>query len=253
MADQKVLIGVIGGSELYHLDNLTFMYCTLIAFLARYGTGHTITPSHVPACANIAALNSIGVHAIIAFSTVSSLHEEICPGDFTLPSQIIDCTKGIRPSTYFNGSIIVHAMFGDPFSGKFVVWLEERTIVCMEGLQFSMMTESVMYRLLGGDLINMSVLPRARLAREAELSYTLIATATDYNSWCPASSVTATKVFKTLKATADTLCLAAATVFGDLYKAISGAFILLFVCRAVCSSLSLLSTLLNFSFPTCHS
>ncbi|KAF8991414.1 nucleoside phosphorylase domain-containing protein [Cyathus striatus] len=263
MADQKVLIGVIGGSGLYHLDNLTFVKHvnpetpwgfpsspitiaslpsgTLVAFLARHGTGHTIMPSHVPAQANIAALKSIGVRAIIAFSTVGSLREEIRPGDFALPSQIIDRTKGIRPSTYFDGSIVAYAMFGDPFGGKFVAWLEERvkraldsegrgvqlhtgkTIVCMEGPQFSTRAESGMYRLLGGDLINMSVLPEAKLAREAELSYALIATATDYDSWHPASfSVTAAEVFKTLKANADTSRLVAATVLDDLHKAITG-------------------------------
>ncbi|KAF8987118.1 nucleoside phosphorylase domain-containing protein [Cyathus striatus] len=132
--------------------------------------GHTVTPSHVPARANIAALKSIGVRAIIAFSAVGSLHYCV-----------------------------------------------------MEGPQFSTRAESGMYRLLGGDLINMSVLPEAKLAREIESSYALIATATDYDSWCPASSsVTAAEVFKTLKANADTSRLVAATVLDDLHKAITG-------------------------------
>ncbi|TFK33719.1 nucleoside phosphorylase domain-containing protein [Crucibulum laeve] len=264
MADEKVLIGIIGGSGLYHIDNLTFVKHvnpetpwgfpsspitiattpsgTHVAFLARHGQGHTILPSAVPARANIAALKSLGVRTIIAFSAVGSLREEISPGSFALPSQIIDRTKGVRPASFFEGtSIVAHAMFGDPFSGKLVNWLEGKvkkaleaegrgvqlftgkTIVCMEGPQFSTRAESIMYRQWGGDLINMSVLPEAKLAREAELSYALIATATDYDSWRPQSeAVTAAEVFKTLKANADTSRLVAATIIEDLHAAITG-------------------------------
>ncbi|PBL01663.1 Methylthioadenosine phosphorylase [Armillaria gallica] len=260
---ENVLIGVIGGSGLYNLDNLTFVkhvnpetpwgfpsspisICSLpsgihVAFLARHGTGHTISPSAVPARANIAALKSLGVRAIVAFSAVGSLREEISPGSFALPTQIIDRTKGIRPVSFFEGtSIVAHASFGDPFSGKLVSWLEERVrkaldqegrganlftdkcIVCMEGPQFSTRAESIMYRQWGGDLINMSVLPEAKLAREAELSYALIATATDYDAWRPHSdTVTAAEVFKTLKANADTSRLVAATVLDELHAAVS--------------------------------
>jgi len=150
-------------------------------------------------------------------------------------------------------------MFGDPFSNKFVAWLEERVrkalekegrgvqlftdkcIVCMEGPQFSTRAESKMYRQWGGDLINMSVLPEAKLAREAELryvdlslsflsrkftsprSYALIATATDYDSWRPQSeAVTAHEVFKTLKANADTSRFVAATILEELQEAVTG-------------------------------
>ncbi|KAF9040831.1 nucleoside phosphorylase domain-containing protein [Panaeolus papilionaceus] len=264
MSDDKVLIGVIGGSGLYHLDNLTFVkhvnpetpwgfpsspisISTLpsgaqIAFVARHGTGHTIHPSSVPARANIAALKSLGVRVVVAFSAVGSLREEIAPGSFALPTQIIDRTKGVRPASFFEGTTIVaHAMFGDPFSNKLVKWLEGRVrdvlekegrgvqlfadkcIVCMEGPQFSTRAESVMYRQWGGDLINMSVLPEAKLAREAELSYALIATATDYDSWRPQSeAVTAAEVFKTLKANADTSRLVAATILEELQKIVSG-------------------------------
>lgn len=166
---------------------------TQIAFLARHGTGHTIHPSSVPARANIAALKSLGVRAILAFSAVGSLREEIAPGSFVLPSQIIDRTKGVRPASFFEGTTIVaHAAFGDPFSRGLVKWLEERVgkvleeegrgvklftdkcIVCMEGPQFSTRAESVMYRQWGGDLINMSVLPEAKLAREAEIRYDFV-------------------------------------------------------------------------------
>ena len=161
---------------------------TQVAFLARHGVGHSINPSAVPARANIAALKSLGVRAILAFSAVGSLREEVRPGDFAIPSQIIDRTKGVRPASFFEGtSIVAHAAFGDPFSLKLTKWLEgrvkavletsgngaqlhtDKTIVCMEGPQFSTRAESKMYRAWGGDLINMSVLPESKLAREAEL------------------------------------------------------------------------------------
>ncbi len=168
---------------------------TKVAFLARHGVGHTIPPSSVPSRANIAALKSLGVRAILAFSAVGSLREELAPGDFVLPDQIIDRTKGVRPASFFDDTTIVaHAAFGDPFAQKLLKWLESRvrkvvedsgeanaprgtkpklhtgkTVVCMEGPQFSTRAESKMYRLWGGDIINMSVLPEAKLAREAEL------------------------------------------------------------------------------------
>ena len=142
----------------------------------------------MPSRANIAALKSLGVRLIVAFSAVGSLREEVRPGDFVLPTQIIDRTKGVRPASFFEGtSVVAHAMFGEPFSLKLVRWLEQRVqrvlaaedsgaklhtdkcIVCMEGPQFSTRAESKMYRAWGGDLINMSVLPEAKLAREAEL------------------------------------------------------------------------------------
>ncbi|KAF8972080.1 nucleoside phosphorylase domain-containing protein [Flammula alnicola] len=250
MSEEKVLIGIIGGSGLYHIDNLTFVKTvnpetpwgfpsspitiaslpsgTRVAFLTRHGVGHFINPSAVPARANIAALKSLGVRAIIAFSAVGSLREEISPGSFVLPNQIIDRTKGIRPASFFQDTTIVtHAMFGDPFSNKFVKWLESRVQKALElgGGDRKLFTEKCiqMYRQWGGDLINMSVLPEAKLAREAELSYALIATATDYDSWRPQSdAVTAHDVFKTLKENADTSRLVAATILDDLQAAITG-------------------------------
>lgn len=199
--------------------------------------------------------------AILAFSAVGSLREEIAPGHFILPSQIIDRTKGVRPVSFFEGtSIVAHATFGDPFSIKLVAWLESRvrrvleeegkgvklhtdkTIICMEGPQFSTRAESVMYRSWGADLINMSVLPEAKLAREAELGYgypvisivllpltlpslvryALVATATDYDSWRPnTEAVTAADVFKTLRSNADTSRHVAAKILEDLHDAAS--------------------------------
>lgn len=208
----------------------------LIAFLARHGKHHTIAPSAVPARANIAALKSLGCKLILAFSAVGSLREEIAPGDFVLPSQIIDRTKGVRPASFFEGTgVVAHAAFGDPFSLKLAEWLESKvravveaegvkvklhtgkTIVCMEGPQFSTRAESIMYRAWGGDIINMSVLPEAKLAREAELGYALIATSTDYDSWRVASEpVTAAEVFKTLKGNADLSKKVASQIIGTL-------------------------------------
>lgn len=153
--------------------------------MARHGKEHSINPSAVPARANIAALKHIGVQAIVAFSAVGSLREEIKPGDFIIPSQIIDRTKGIRPASFFQDTgVVAHAMFGDPFDNQLIALLTplvkevlgedvglhtNKTAVCMEGPQFSTRAESLMYRAWGGDIINMSVLPEAKLAREAEI------------------------------------------------------------------------------------
>ncbi|KAF8548512.1 Methylthioadenosine phosphorylase [Imleria badia] len=264
MASENVLIGVIGGSGLYHLDNLTTIktvnpetpwgypsspitICALpsgtrVAFVARHGKHHNIAPSAVPSRANIAALKHLGVRAILAFSAVGSLREEIAPGHFALPTQIIDRTKGVRPASFFEGSsIVAHAAFGEPFSVRLVRWLEgavtrtletegrgvvlhrDKCIVCMEGPQFSTRAESMMYRAWGGDLINMSVLPEAKLAREVELGYALIATATDYDSWRPHSEVvTASQVIQTLQANANTSRHVAAAILEDLHVAAQG-------------------------------
>ncbi|KAK9447805.1 nucleoside phosphorylase domain-containing protein [Limtongia smithiae] len=223
---EPVLLGVIGGTGLYHLDSLTpVARLTIstpwghpsspitisrtatgfpIAFLARHGVNHQFNPSEVPARANIAALKSIGVMAIIAFSAVGSLQEHIRPRDFVLPTQIIDRTKGIRPSTFFEGGMVGHVGFGDPFDEKLATViakaapvLETRgvklhtkqsvgtdlTLVCMEGPAFSTRAESHMYRSFGASVINMSAIPEAKLAKEAEISYQMICMSTDYDAW----------------------------------------------------------------------
>lgn len=156
-----------------------------------------------------------------------------------LPNQIIDRTKGVRPASFFEDtSVVAHAQFGDPFSNRLLAFVEghlrkaleavnagvqlhtDKTIVCMEGPQFSTRAESKMYRAWGGDLINMSVLPEAKLAREAELSYALIATATDYDSWRESSEpVTAAEVFKTLQTNADTSKKVTELIVADLHEA----------------------------------
>ncbi|ORY87683.1 5'-methylthioadenosine phosphorylase [Protomyces lactucae-debilis] len=175
-----------------------------VAFLARHGVGHRYTPSEVPARANIAALKSLGVKAILAFSAVGSLQAHIKPEDFVVATQIIDRTKGIRPSTFFAEGVVGHCAFGDPFDLALTQLVAEctdalegdgvklhtrgtegqdLTIVCMEGPQFSTRAESNLYRSWGGSVINMSVLPEAKLAREAEIAYSMICMATDYDCW----------------------------------------------------------------------
>ncbi|RMG66518.1 MAG: S-methyl-5'-thioadenosine phosphorylase [Bacteroidetes bacterium] len=210
-------IGVIGGSGLYDLDGLEKIDEKVIetpyglpsdailigryadkelAFLPRHGRGHFLPPHQVPSRANMAALKMLGVEQIIAFSAVGSLREELPPRDFILPSQIIDRTKGIRPFTFFEDGIVVHTTFGDPFSEHLadIIWSERRaisdatmhrnkTLVCMEGPIFSTRAESLMYRQLGGDIINMSVLPEAKLAAELEMDYQMVCMSTDYDSW----------------------------------------------------------------------
>jgi 5'-methylthioadenosine phosphorylase len=171
----------------------------------------------------VSALKHIGVRCIIAFTAVGSLREEIAPKDFVVPSQIIDRTKGVRRATFFGegnqAGVVAHATFGDPFYENvrpLVVKIVketlaklapdakvhgDKTLVAMEGPQFSTRAESLMYRGFGGDIINMSALPEAKLAREAELSYVIIATSTDYDAWRPSEgAVDVAEVMKSLHA-----------------------------------------------------
>ena len=225
-------LGIIGGTGLYKLDCLepiailprmetpwgqTSSPITVsrvksdetehfhVAFIARHGVNHEFPPTRVPFRANIAALKHLSTKAILSFSAVGSLQQEIKPRDFVLPQQIIDRTKGIRESSYFNDEGLVgHVMFGEPFSKSFADYIyqfqgvlenpdssepcllhynKELTVVCMEGPQFSTRAESKMYRLLGGDVINMSVIPEAKLARECEIPYQMVCMSTDYDAW----------------------------------------------------------------------
>lgn len=228
-----------------------------IAFLARHGPHHDLLPSDVPARANIAALKKLGVKAIIAFSAVGSLQPEIRPRDFVVPTQIIDRTKGIRPATFFEKGFVAHAMFGEPFDltlNKIIADAipadgfleafdsntvprlhtkahtnngEDLTVVCMEGPQFSTRAESRIYRSWGGSVINMSVLPEAKLAREAEIAYQMICMSTDYDSWNESEEpVTVETVVGNLKAnSANALKVAGKlidVVSEDLYSGKSG-------------------------------
>ncbi|EMG45346.1 MEU1 S-methyl-5'-thioadenosine phosphorylase [Candida maltosa Xu316] len=262
--DGEVTLAIIGGTGLYDLPNLhPVARLTVstpwgfpsgpitisktesgfpVAFLARHGQHHDLLPSDVPSRANIAALKKLGVKAIIAFSAVGSLQQEIKPRDFVLPTQIIDRTKGIRPSTFFEKGFVAHAMFGEPFDLKLNKLIadaipsegflegeapilhtkektnkgEDLTIICMEGPQFSTRAESKLYRTWGGSVINMSVLPEAKLAREAEIAYQMICMSTDYDSWNESEEpVTVETVVGNLKANSANACKLAARLIDE--------------------------------------
>ncbi|KAL2208160.1 S-methyl-5'-thioadenosine phosphorylase [Sarocladium strictum] len=217
--DKTVHIAIIGGTGLGALEGFTPVAQvtpttpwgkpaspisilshnnTYVAFLARHGLYHEYAPHEVPNRANIAALRSLGVRCCIAFTAVGSLREEIKPMDFVIPDQVIDRTKGVRPFTFFEGGVVGHVGFADPFDkglaevvkrcaesleGEGVVLHDKGTVICMEGPQFSTRAESHMYRSWGGSVINMSALPEAKLAREAEFAYQSICMATDYDCW----------------------------------------------------------------------
>jgi 5'-methylthioadenosine phosphorylase len=208
-------VAIIGGSGLYQIEGLTVVDEALpetpwgkpsdtitivesdgirVAFLPRHGRGHYVLPTEVNGRANIAALKMIGVREIVAFSAVGSLKEEIAPRDFILPSQIIDRTMG-RESTFLGGGVVGHVGFADPFCDRLQSVIApqiikmglklhtDETLVCMEGPAFSTRAESNLYRSWGAGIINMSVLPEAKLAREAEMCYAMICMSTDYDCW----------------------------------------------------------------------
>ena len=212
---QKATVGVIGGSALYSINGARVLDEVMIetpwgkpsdtisivdvdghvaAFLPRHGRGHVYLPGEINYRANIAAMKMIGVKEIIAFSAVGSLKEDIRPRDFVIPDQIIDRTKG-RPSSFYGDGIAAHIGFGDPFCGRLREIIEKvagemnlrchtgETLICMEGPAFSTRAESFLYRSWGAGLINMSTLPEAKLAREAEMCYGLICMSTDYDCW----------------------------------------------------------------------
>jgi 5'-methylthioadenosine phosphorylase len=175
-----ITLGVIGGRE--------------VAFLPRHGAGHRFSPSEINARANIFAFKKLGVNRIISVSAVGSLKEEIKPLDIVFPDQIFDRTK-LRASTFFSNGIVAHVSFADPFCQELSKLLFEiatkkkfrahnkGTYVCIEGPQFSTRAESKVYRQLGFDIVGMTALPEAKLAREAEICYAMIATVTDYDVW----------------------------------------------------------------------
>ncbi|MEK7847570.1 MAG: S-methyl-5'-thioadenosine phosphorylase, partial [Chloroflexota bacterium] len=170
-----------------------------VAFLPRHGKGHRISPTEVPARANIWALKSLGVEQVIAISAVGSLKEEVCPLDLMVPDQLIDRTRS-RINSFFEGGrpatgVVVHAPFADPFCPQLnrVVYRAAREVaprvhrggalVVIEGPQFSTRAESHLYRSWGASIIGMTALPEARLAREAEICYATLACVTDYDCW----------------------------------------------------------------------
>ena len=164
-----------------------------VAFLPRHGRGHRITPTEIPARANIYALKSLGVRMVVSVSAVGSLKEEIAPLDLVIPDQIIDRTR-LRQSTFFGDGLVAHVGFADPFCPELREAALEAvpeglkahdggTYVVMEGPQFSTRAESALYRSWGASVIGMTALPEAKLAREAEMCYLTLAFATDYDVW----------------------------------------------------------------------
>ncbi len=165
-----------------------------IAFLARHGAGHRYNPSVVPYAANIFALKKLGVTTLIASAAVGSLRQEIVPGHLVLVDQFIDKTYR-RQNTFFDSLGAVHCEFAHPccrrLREKLMLAAEQAdavthadgTYVCMEGPQFSTRAESLMHRAWGGDLIGMTAMPEAKLAREAQMCYALVALASDYDCW----------------------------------------------------------------------
>lgn len=167
-----------------------------VAFLNRHGPGHRFGPSDVPFAANIFALKQLGARAVIASGAVGSLREEIAPGDLVVVDQVIDKTFR-RMGTFFGGYGAVHCEMADPMCDRLRTILldvagasgvrihPQGTYVCMEGPQFSTRAESKMHRIWGGDLIGMTAMPEAKLAREAQMCYALVALASDYDCWRP--------------------------------------------------------------------
>lgn len=165
-----------------------------VAFLPRHGKGHRISPTQLNSRANILALKKLGVKKIISASAVGSLKLELKPLDIVIPDQIFDRTR-MRASTFFEDGIVAHTGFADPFcieTSSLLFDTTEKlghtvhrggTYVCMEGPQFSTRAESRVYKNLGFDIIGMTALPEAKLAREAEICYSMIATVTDYDVW----------------------------------------------------------------------
>jgi 5'-methylthioadenosine phosphorylase len=165
-----------------------------VAFLPRHGVGHRLLPSEIPARANIHALKQLGVELIISVSAVGSLREEIEPLHMVVPDQLIDRTRG-RESTFFGEGVVVHIGFADPFCPALRDTLSECTreagatvhdngaLVVIEGPAFSTRAESNLYRGWGASIIGMTALPEAKLAREAEICYGILACSTDYDVW----------------------------------------------------------------------
>jgi 5'-methylthioadenosine phosphorylase len=230
-------IGIIGGSGLYKMEGMTEvremkistpfgepsdaiilgnLEGTKVAFLPRHGKGHRISPSELPVKANIYALKSLGVERIISVNTVGSFKEEIKPLDLVIPDQLIDCTRG-RDSTFFTNGIVGHIAFAEPFCPVLSQALFEAATkagarvhqggiyLAMEGPQFSTKAESQLYRSWGADIVGMTALPEAKLAREAEICYATLAVVTDYDCWHPNyASVTAEMILANLRKGVDT-------------------------------------------------
>src|SRR6187200_565909 len=216
---EQVNIGIIGGSGLYQMPELqnlreltietpfgspsdAFIIGELegvtVAFLPRHGRGHKLTPSELPFRANIYAMKLLGVEYILSVSAVGSLQEQYAPTDFVIPDQFFDRTRGrVKESTFFGEGIVGHVALAHPVCNELGDILEEScksvgvtthrggTYLCMEGPAFSTKAESNVYRQWGMDVIGMTNLQEAKLAREAEICYVTLALVTDYDCWHP--------------------------------------------------------------------
>jgi 5'-methylthioadenosine phosphorylase len=236
MSQAQARIGVIGGTGLYNIEGITdvkevypntpfgkpsdaIMMGKLggvgIAFLPRHGKGHRISPTEVPSRANIYALKSLGVEFIISSNSCGSFKEELKPGHLLIPDQIIDRTRG-RISTFFSGGIVAHIAFADPFCPVLsdIVYQAAKeseatvhrggTFIAMEGPAFSTRAEARLYKAWGADVLGMTVLPEAKLAREAEICYASIACITDYDSWRESSeAVSVATILATMRNNID--------------------------------------------------
>jgi len=180
------------------------------AFLPRHGRGHTLAPSEINQRANIWALKSLGVERILAFAAVGSLHLELPPCTFVIPDQLVDRTKN-RVGTFFGNGIVAHVAMEPPFApaqsravleAAHTLGIDARmggTYVCIDGPGFSTRAESEFHRAQGWSLVGMTACPEAKLAREAELSYCLVAMVTDYDSWKHGEEVTSELVVTTMR------------------------------------------------------
>ena len=212
--DSPALTGIIGGSGLYGLDLDNVREVTVstpfgdpsgpvtigellgapVAFLARHGKGHHISPTEVPSKANIYAFKQLGVERIISVSAVGSLKQEIAPLDMVVPDQLIDRTR-LRENTFFGNGLVAHIPMAEPFCPELSVILNTAAtdagatvhrggaLVVIEGPAFSTRAESFLYRSWDASIIGMTTLPEAKLAREAEICYAVLASATDYDVW----------------------------------------------------------------------
>jgi 5'-methylthioadenosine phosphorylase len=234
--DAKAAIGIVGGSGLYSMNGLTntreirvrtpfgdpsetIVLGTLegkcVAFLARHGRGHRILPGEINYRANVYAMKLLGVERIISVSAVGSLKEDLRPGEFLVPDQFFDRTKNRIP-TFFGEGIVAHVAFAHPTCGQVSGVLADAcvheaikvhrrgTYICIEGPQFSTLAEAEVHRQLRFEVIGMTNVTEARLAREAEICYATIAMITDYDCWHPEhESVTASQIIATLNQNAE--------------------------------------------------
>jgi 5'-methylthioadenosine phosphorylase len=231
MPKPQAKIAVIGGTGIYKIEGLTdveevnpetpygapsdsiligTLSGTRVAFLPRHGRGHRIMPTEIPSRANIYALKTLGVEHVIAINSVGSFKLEVKPGDLLIPDQFIDRTSQ-RANTFFGDGIVAHIQFAEPVCSNLSRVLYESakeagasvhprgTYVVMEGPAFSTRAESRLHRSWDADVIGMTALPEAKLAREAEMCYAVIACATDYDSWHESKEVVSVDmILKTL-------------------------------------------------------